>query len=120
MTESEIFAVLEQALPARAFLMLAPMEAREPYLIFTRISQLPANTMCGYAQTDLVHYQIDSYAKTHAQALANMETVVRLLRACPDPPLVNNEQDMYEQDTRIHRTTIDISTWYEPLDEVQR
>jgi hypothetical protein len=118
MTEAEIFAVLEQAFPQRAFLMLAPATAHEPYLIFTRISQIPANDLCGYAQTDLVHYQIDSYARTHAQALANMENAIRLLRASPDPPLVNNEQDMYEQDTRIHRITIDISTWYEPS-EVQ-
>ncbi|MGF6958002.1 tail completion protein gp17 [Paraburkholderia youngii] len=114
MTESEIFAVIETALPGRAFFMLAPMDVREPYLIFSRISQLPQNTLDGYAQTDLVHYQIDSYARTHRDALANMEAVIAALRACPDPPIVNNEQDLYEQDTRIHRTTIDISTWYEP------
>ncbi|MGF6877367.1 tail completion protein gp17 [Paraburkholderia sp. MM5477-R1] len=114
MTESEIYAVLDEALPGRAFLMVVPMDVREPYVVFQRISQTPQNTMDGYAQTDLVRYQIDSYARTHRDALMNMEAVLAALRACPDPPNVENEQDLYEQDTRIHRTTIDISTWYEP------
>jgi Protein of unknown function (DUF3168) len=114
MNESQIFALLEKALPRRAFFFLAPMGTKEPFLIFQRVTQLPQNTMCGYAQADQVHYRIDSYARTHAEALSNMERVLKILRASPDPPIVNNEQDLYEQDTRIHRTSIDISTWYQP------
>jgi hypothetical protein len=114
MNEADLFRVIEKALPGRAFLMLAPQGTREPYLVYQRVTQLPQNTLCGYARADQVHYRIDSYARTHADALANMKRVKRNLRACSDPPLVNNEQDLYEQDTRIHRTTIDISTWYEP------
>jgi hypothetical protein len=111
MTETELFNVIRKALPGRAFFMLAPMEVREPYVIFQRITQTPQNSLCGYMRTDLVHYQLDSYARTHREALANMEAVIANLRACEDPPNVNNEQDMYEQDTRIHRTTVEISTW---------
>lgn len=114
MTQTEIFRVIAKALPGRAFFMFAPMGTREPYLIFNRISQTPQNTLCGYANTDRVRYQIDSYARTYPAALQNIERVIALLRACPDPPLIENEQDLYEQDTRIHRTTIEISTWYEP------
>jgi Protein of unknown function (DUF3168) len=114
MNESELFAVIERALPRRAFFILAPKGTKEPYLIFQRVTQAPQNSLCGYANADQVHYRIDSYARTHASAVATMETVMKLLRACPDPPLVTNEQDLYEQDTRIHRTSIDISTWYQP------
>ena len=111
MTETDLFNLIERALPGRAFLILAPMGTREPFLIYQRVTQLAQNTLCGYANADQVHYRIDSYARTHAQALANMKRVIANLRAWPDPPLVTNEQDLYEQDTRIHRTSIDISTW---------
>lgn len=114
MTDDELFAVLEQALPGKAFKGLVQQGTPEPYLVFTRVSQTPQNDLCGYADADVMHYQIDSYAKTLTQAQGVMRTVLGLLRACPDPPLVYIEQDMYEQDTRIHRTMIDISTWYEP------
>ncbi|HEY2023570.1 tail completion protein gp17 [Paraburkholderia sp.] len=114
MTESEIAAALNQALPDRAFLMLVAQGTPEPYLVFQRIWQGPVNTICGYQQADQVRYRIDSYAKTHKDALANMETAIAALRACPDPPLVENEQDLYEQDTRLHRTMIDITTWTQP------
>jgi len=113
MTETEIFNVIKKALPDRVFFMRAPMGTREPYLIFQRISQIPQNDLRGYANADLVRYQVDSYAVTHQDAAANMAIVVALLRALPDAPLVQNGQDMEEGDTRIHRTMIEITTWYD-------
>ncbi|MFL9933614.1 DUF3168 domain-containing protein [Paraburkholderia sp. RL18-103-BIB-C] len=112
MTESEIIAALDTVLPGKAYLILVPQDTPEPYFVLQRIWQGPVNTMGGYESADQVRYQIDSYGKTHKQALANMEAAIASLRACPDPPLVENEQDLYEQDTRLHRTMVDISTWY--------
>ncbi|MFM0224167.1 DUF3168 domain-containing protein [Paraburkholderia dipogonis] len=114
MTESGIVAVLETVLPARAFLLLVPQGTPEPYLLLQRIWQGPVNSMCGYMQSDQVRYQIDSYAKTHRQALANIEAAVAALRARPDPPTIDNEQDLYEQDTKLHRSTLELTTWHEP------
>jgi hypothetical protein len=114
MTESDISAILDAVLPGRAFLLLVPQGTPEPYLVLQRIWQGPVNSLCGYMNTDQVRYQIDSYGKTHKQALSNMEAALAALRACADPPNVENEQDLYEQDTRLNRTTIEIMTWYEP------
>ncbi|MEM5297657.1 DUF3168 domain-containing protein [Burkholderia sp. JPY481] len=114
MTESRLFALVEKALPARAFFILAPMGVREPYLILSRVSLVPQNTLCGYAQTDRVSYRLDSYARTRAEALIHIERAVANLRASDDPPTFDNEQDLYEEGTRIHRVTIDLITWFEP------
>ncbi|MGF6986546.1 hypothetical protein QFZ99_006087 [Paraburkholderia atlantica] len=114
MTEAELYRLIEKALPGRAFFTLAPMGVREPYLILSRVSLVPQNTLCGYAQTDRVTYRLDSYARTRADALANIERAIANLRASRDPPTFDNEQDLYEEGTRIHRVTIDLITWFEP------
>ena len=114
MTDADLLIILNQALPNRAFLMLAPQGQAEPYLIYQRIWWGPENSLCGYMEGDLVRYQIDSYARTHKEAVANMNAALDALRASSDPPNVENGGDLYEQDTKLHRTTINIITWFDP------
>jgi hypothetical protein len=114
MNDAELFSLLAPALPNKVFKALAPMGTHEPYVIYAMVTAVAQNTLCGYMQADDVHYRIDSYALTNAEAVAIMERIKRYLRAAADPPLVWSEQELYEQDTRIHRRSIDISTWYEP------
>jgi hypothetical protein len=118
MTESQLFALLDQALPGATFLMLAPQEKREPYVIYSLISGTPQLTMRGGAQATLMNYRVDSYARSHRDALTVMERIFALVDACDGDPMVEGRQDIYEQDTRIHRVSVVLSTWLEP-DEVQ-
>jgi Protein of unknown function (DUF3168) len=111
MNDAELYSVIAPALPNKVFKALAPMQTREPYVIYAMVTAVPQNTLCGYMQADEVHYRIDSYATTEAEAAAIMERIKRYLRAAADPPLVWSEQELYEQDTRIHRRSIDVSTW---------
>jgi Protein of unknown function (DUF3168) len=114
MNDTALYGLLSAALPHKVFKALAPMQTREPYVIYAMVTAVPQNTLCGYMRADEVHYRIDSYAGTDAEASQIMERIKRYLRAAADPPLVWSEQELYEQDTRIHRRSIDISTWYEP------
>lgn len=114
MTDSELESALLKALPGRAFLLLAPQGLAEPYLIFQRIWWGPENSLCGYMEGDHVRYQIDSYARTHREAKANMDAALAALRASADPPNVENGGDLYEQDTKLHRTTVNVITWFDP------
>jgi hypothetical protein len=41
-----------------------------------------------------------------------MDAAIDSLRACPDPPLVEMGAHLYEQDTKLHRATINITTWH--------
>jgi hypothetical protein len=112
MTETEIAAALDLALPGKAFLKLAPQGTPDPFLVFTCIWYGPLNDICGYANADQLRYQVDSYARSHKQAKANMDAAINSLRACPDPPLVEMGAHLYEQDTKLHRATINITTWH--------
>lgn len=114
MTDADLLTILNQALPSRAFLMLAPQGFAEPYLIYQRIWWGPENSLCGYMEGDHVRYQIDSYARTHKEAAANMDAALDALRASSDPPNVENGGDLYEQDTKLHRITVNIITWFDP------
>ncbi len=114
MTDADLLIILNQALPNRAFLMLAPQGQAEPYLIYQRIWWGPENSLCGYMEGDHVRYQIDSYARTHKEAVANMNAALDALRASSDPPNVENGGDLYEQDTKLHRISINIITWFDP------
>ncbi|TCK37975.1 uncharacterized protein DUF3168 [Paraburkholderia sp. BL8N3] len=110
MTVAELFALLDAVMPGKAFKGLAPAGTPEPYVVYSRPWEQPDNTLCGYAYREEVHYQIDSYAKTSAEAVANLKAVKAALRASPDPPNVENEQDLYETDTRLHRSMMTITT----------
>lgn len=118
MTEQQLYALLDQALPFSVFQMLAPQDTPEPYVIYSLVSGSPRNTMCGGAGASLMNYRIDSYARTHREALVIMDRVFALVDACEGDPIVESRQDIYEQDTRVHRVSVVLSTWYEP-DEVQ-
>lgn len=114
MTEAELFALIEPALTGRVFMVLAPQEAHEPYVIFSLISALPSLTLRGDAKASLMNYRIDSYARTHRDALEIMERIAAIVDACNGDPMLENRQDLYEQDTRLHRVSVVLSTWYLP------
>jgi hypothetical protein len=117
MTEEELYRVLDSAIPGKVFTPIAPASALEPYLIYQDITSMPENTMCGYACLDQVHWQLDSYARTRREAIANMRAVKRALRACEQQPTVGNEQSLYETETRLYRRMIQIITWESPESE---
>lgn len=111
MTEDEFKAVLESAMPGRVFTPIAPAGTPEPYLIYQDITSLPQNTLCGYADLDHVSWQVDSYARTRRDAKANMAAVLRALRAYDPQPTVENQQSIYEVETRLNRRMVQVNTW---------
>ncbi|SAL03089.1 hypothetical protein AWB78_06504 [Caballeronia calidae] len=111
MTEEEFFAVLYSAMPGRVFTPIAPAGAVEPYLIYQDITSMPQNSMCGYAGLDEVHWQVDSYARTRREAKANMQSVKRALRSIDPQPTIENEQSLYETETRLNRRMAQVITW---------
>lgn len=118
MTGDELFALLDQALPGRVFKAIAPQGTREPYVIYALASGLPRNTMCGSAHAAQMSYRVDSYAKAQRDALTVIDAISVLVDECEGDPIIENRQDIYEQDTRIHRVSVVLSTW-QLDDEVQ-
>ncbi len=111
MTEEQFKAVLESVMPGKVFTPIAPAKTPEPYLIYQDVTSLPQNTMCGYANLDHTTYQVDSYAVTRREAKANMAAVLAALRAYDPQPTVENQQSLYEAETRLNRRMVQVNLW---------
>lgn len=117
MTENEVFALINRALPGSVFLMLAPMGKPEPYVVYSLVSGTPSLTLTGDAKASQMNYRIDVYARVRRDAVAIMHRIAALVDQCKGDPMIENRQDLYEQDTRIHRVSLVLSTWYQPGEE---
>ena len=111
MTEEQFKAVLESVMPGKVFTPIAPAKTPEPYLIYQDVTSLPQNSMCGYAYLDHTIWQVDSYAITRKEAKANMAAVLRALRGVDPQPTVENQQSLYEAETRLNRRMVQVNTW---------
>lgn len=111
MTEDELFAALDSAMPGRVFTPIAPANSSEPYVIYQDVTAQAQHTLCGYAGLDHVFWQVDSYAKTRREAKSNMQRVIRALLACDPQPLFDTPQSMYEVETRLNRRMLQVTTW---------
>jgi hypothetical protein len=117
MTENGLFALINKALPGSVFLMLAPMEKREPYVVYSLVSGTPSLTLTGDAKATQMNYRVDVYARVRRDAVQIMERIAALVDECNGDPLIENRQDLYEQESRIHRVSLVLSTWYQPGEE---
>ncbi|SPA17255.1 DUF3168 domain-containing protein [Cupriavidus taiwanensis] len=111
MTKTDLFSLIDAALPGRVFYMLAQQQMETPYIVFGRSGAESQNTLCGYAGLSRVRYLIDSYATVQADAVANLDAVKANLRAAEPEALIENEQDLFEPETRTYRCLIEVTTW---------
>lgn len=111
MTESQILDLISPVLPKKVFRILAPADVREPYVVVSLVSAVPSNTLNGTADADRLVFRVDSYARTRRDAMEVMNQIVAIIDAREGDPLVNDRTELYEQDTRIHRVSITISTF---------
>lgn len=118
MNQRDLYRLLNAAMPGLVFEGLAPEGTPEPYVVYALIIDNPTNTLNGSSDLEQASWRVDSYAKSRQAARTVMDTVTAIINACNGDPIVSNRQDFYEQDTRIHRVSLVVSTWYEP-DEVQ-
>lgn len=96
---------------AHVYPMLAPEGAALPRITFQRIATIPQNALGGHAGIDQVTMQVDCWASTKAGA-ATLAREVRLAIAAESfKPIVTNEYDGFEGESRLYRHTLDLSCW---------
>ncbi|MDR5790281.1 DUF3168 domain-containing protein [Caballeronia sp. LP003] len=111
MTEDQLFAVLDSAMPGRVFTPIAPANFSEPYIIYQDVTTQSQHTLCGYTGLDQVFWQVDSYARTRREAKSNMQRVIDALCAVDPQPTFDNAQSLYEIETRLNRRMVQVITW---------
>lgn len=118
MNDVDLQRLLDRAMPDRVYSGIAPMGTPEPYVAWSLVTGNVRNTLVGDAHCTLMLYRIDSYALTRAEARRIMDHIFALVDECGGDPTLDERQDFYEQETRIYRVSVVLSTSYEP-DEVQ-
>lgn len=115
--EDEVYAVLSGAAAVTAIvgsgIYLARMEqgAALPALVFQRISTTPSSTLSGINPTTRARLQVDAWAETFAEAdaLAAAARAALLL----SKSIWLDQRYLFENDTRVHRVSMDFSVWYQ-------
>jgi hypothetical protein len=87
-----------------------------PYATFFRVVGIEGSTLDRNGGTDNetnTRIQLDVYSRSGTE----LDTLVGAMKAALKAWSVSNvilmEMDDYESDTKLHRTTLDISTWHQ-------
>ncbi|MES2218360.1 MAG: DUF3168 domain-containing protein [Pseudomonadota bacterium] len=113
--QTELITLFANIADGRVYPSIAPDNPITPYIIYSRLTSVPQNDLDingGANQLTNTRYQIDVYAETYTEAQENLELIKTALLGWSVTNVINADRDMYEQDTKLHRVLIDISTWH--------
>ena len=113
--QTDLRALIGSLVADRAYPVAAPDSPVAPYLTYQRVSAVPENVLSGNggaAPLMNTRLQIDVYATTYSEAQAKAQAIKDALQGWAIQNVTNSEQDLYEDDVKLHRVMIDISTWH--------
>ncbi|WP_449413215.1 tail completion protein gp17 [Pandoraea soli] len=119
MNHDAVLASVLQAAPALSGTPIRPDVADQsdaaPYIVYSEIAlQEGAYTLMGESTLVPARYQIDVYATTRAQANTLAQAVADAVAAAFSGVLLNR-QSLFEPDTRLRRTLLDLSIWFDNI-----
>ncbi len=93
--------------------VIIPQDAAFPAITYTRISGGQQNDLTGYEGTENPRMQIDVWGKTYA-AVKDLAAKVRaaMNAAITFSAIQISDQDLYEDDMKIYRVSMDFSVWF--------
>jgi hypothetical protein len=83
-----------------------------PYVTYFRVSGVEENILYGSSGLTNTRLQIDVFSSTYAEAQSLASTIKTALKGWAVQNVINGEQDLYEDDTKLHRVLIDVSIWH--------
>lgn len=118
MIEDDIFSTLAlntgiSALVAtRIYPTIAPETVTPSFIVYTRVTTNPVNSLVGTNALKNPLFQIDVYSRTHQQA-RSLGILIReaILAATPFSAVWRDTRDDYEPDTKLYRVSLDFSIW---------
>lgn len=96
----------------RVFPNVIPQAAAMPAVRYTVVDDLPTNVLSGAATLRRARVQVDAYAKRYLDAHALADAVSGALGAIDGPTttaLEVSRRDGYEDETKLHRVSLDFS-----------
>jgi hypothetical protein len=114
--DADLAAVLQNFAPLSAIPIRPDVAAQgesSPYIVYLEVAlQEGAYTLEGESSLVPARYQIDVYALTRTQTNDIADDVIQALVNAFSAVLLNR-QSLYETDTHLRRTLLDVSIWFE-------
>lgn len=113
--QSEFVSLVGPLVGGRVFPGGAPAGTIAPYVIYSRVNAVENNTLevnGGLGNIKNTRLQCDVYALMYADAIGIADKVKTALKTWALQNTLQDEQDFYEFDTRLHRVMLDFSVWH--------
>lgn len=108
-----IYTLLKPLVGDRIYPLIVPesQSNESPYIVYQVISSQPQNTLDGTTHHEWVRVQIDIYHKNYDACAQLSHDVVATLDQNIQISIYDGTQQLYENDTRLFRQSIDIEFW---------
>lgn len=111
MIQQNLFAALAGVAGGRVFPNVAPNNVSKPYVVYSRVSSAPENTLADGASVENTRLQVDCFDTTYSAAVALAETVKAAMKSSAVTHVLLLEQDQFEPEALLHRVILDFSVW---------
>ena len=111
MIQQNLFAALAGVAGGRVFPNVAPNNVSKPYVVYSRVSIAPENTLADGASVENTRLQVDCFDTTYSAAVALAETVKAAMKSSAITHVLLLEQDQFEPEALLHRVILDFSVW---------
>lgn len=112
------YAGLTELVGTRIYPLVAPQNVQKPYCTYQKISTGRQYSHSGYSGLQRPRMQVSCYAETYSQAKAVAAQVVAAVEAWSaanarvQAALQENEQDFYDEETKLYYVPVDIFCYY--------
>lgn len=110
--QESIVTALAAVAGGRTYPNVAPDVPTTPYIVYSRVSGVPETMLDGTAPLENSRFQLDCYEKSYAALQTLVAAVKAALAAASFKNVLLLEQDLYEQQTKMHRAVLDYSIWH--------
>jgi len=109
--QEDLVTLLGPAVASRVYGAIAAQGTLMPYIVYQRVISQVENILDGNGNPPInsTRMQIDVWSNSYASAQATAAAVRTLMLGWSKQNVNNGEQDLYEQDTRMHRVMMDYS-----------
>jgi hypothetical protein len=108
--QEQLVAALANVAGGRIYAAIARDAPETPFVVYSRTSAVHEMTLAGRSMTN-THFQIDCYDDSYSAVVAVRDSVLAALDAWAARPVLLSESDLFEDDTRLFRISIDVSVW---------
>lgn len=109
--ETTIYTALSSLANGKVYPLVSPEKVETPYIVYSKVSSTPENTLNGGSTIDLIRIQVDVYAATYAAVKTLAESTRSALENGAVKATIQTEQDLFEPDLKVYRVSQDYYVW---------